>query len=168
MHISLSFVAAALLSLSLQGKDGNPEFAYWAEVKVGSWVKLKMEMETQGVKVSVQSTHTLLETGTDKVVVEQKTKVTANGMEQPEQTQKEEVLRDKDKDPIKIEKESDEEIDVAGKKMKCHVIEGTQKETHKVKFWVSKDVPGGVVKAEVSGGDIPAPMKIIATEWEKK
>ena len=46
MQISLSFIATALLSLTLQGKDGNPEFAYWAEVKVGSWVKLKMEMET--------------------------------------------------------------------------------------------------------------------------
>ena len=168
MHISLSFVAAALLSLSLQGKDGNPEFAYWAEVKVGSWVKLKMEMETQGVKVLVQSTHTLLEAGKDKCIVEQKTKVTAGGVEQPEQTEKEEVLRDKDKDPIKIEKEGDEEIEVAGKKLKCHWIEGTQKESTKVKFWLSKEIPGGVAKAEVSGGELPGVMKIFATGWEKK
>jgi len=168
MQISLSFIATALLSLSLQGKDGNPEFAYWAEVKTGSWVKLKMEMETQGVKVLLQSTHTLIETGKDKVVVEQKTKVTANGVEQPEQTEKEDLLRDKEKDPIKIEKEGDEEIEVAGKKLKCRWIEGTQKENTKVKFWLSKEIPGGVAKAEVSGGELPGVMKIFAVAWEKK
>jgi hypothetical protein len=158
--------AALLIALALPA--GDTEFDYWANHKTGSWVKLKMELEAQGVKIVVNTQHTLLEVAGDKVVVEQKNKVSTNGMEQPESVEKEEMFKGKDKDPIKIEKESDEEIDVAGKKMKCHVIEGTQKETHKVKFWVSKDVPGGVVKAEVSGGDIPAPMKIIATEWEKK
>lgn len=145
------------------------EFDFWSNHKVGSWVKLKMELDVQGVKLLVHTRHTLAETGADKVVVERKTKVSTNGMEQPEENEKEEIFKGKDKDPVKIEKESDEEIDVAGKKMKCHVIEGTQKDgTHKVKFWVTKDVPGGVVKAEISGGDIPAPMKIVAVEWEKK
>jgi len=168
MQISLSLVAAALLSLTLQGKDANPEFAYWAEIKTGSWVKLKMEMETQGVKILVQSTHTLLETGKDKVVVERKSKVSANGVDQPEQTDKDEVLRDKDKDPVKIEKEGDEEIEVAGKKLQCHWIQGTQKAESKVKFWLSKEIPGGVAKAEVSGGELPGVMKIFAVAWEKK
>jgi hypothetical protein len=158
----------AALVFALVAPAGETEFDYWTNHKVGSWVKLKMELEAQGVKVSVKTHHTLLESTAEKVVVEQKNKVSANGMDQEESTEKEEIFKGKDKDPIKIEKESDEEIEVAGKKLKCHVIEGTQKETHKVKFWVSKDVPGGVVKAEISGGDIPGPMKIIATEWEKK
>jgi len=166
MH-HLSIAAAALLTLALQGKDANPEFGYWAEHKIGSSVKLKLEMEAQGVKVSVQSIHTLVEAGKDKVVVEQKTKVTANGMEQPEQTEKEEILRDKEKNPIKIEKEGDEEIEVAGKKLKCHWIEGTQKES-KVKFWLSKEIPGGVAKGEMSGGELPGAMKVSAVSWEKK
>ena len=166
MHMPLTLAAAAVLCL-FQGKDANPEFGYWAEHKTGSWVKLKLEMEAQGVKVLVQSTHTLLEAGKDKVVVEQKTKVTANGMEQPEMTEKEEILRDKDKDPIKIEKEGDEEIEVNGKKMKCHWIEGTQKES-KVKFWLSKEIPGGIAKGEMSGGELPGTMKVSAVAWEKK
>lgn len=167
MNVSLSLAATALLTLFLQGKDANPEFGYWSEHKTGSWVKLKMEMDAQGVKVLVVSTHTLVEAGKDKVVVEQKTKVTAAGQEQPESTEKEEILRDKDKNPIKIEKEGDEEIEVAGKKLKCHWIEGTQKES-KVKFWLTKEIPGGVAKAEVSGGEIPGLMKIFAESWEKK
>jgi len=165
MQTALAFIAT-LLALALP--TGEVEFDYWANHKVGSWVKLKMELEAQGAKIVVATTHTLLELTDDKAVVEQKNKVSANGMEQPEQSEKEELKKGVDKDPIKIEKESDEEIEVAGKKLKCHVIEGTQKGEHKVKFWVSKDVPGGIVKAEISGGDIPGPMKIIATSWEKK
>lgn len=160
---------AAALFFAFSAAAGETEFDYWSNHKVGSWVKLKMEVEANGAKIVVNVHHTLAETGADKVVVERKTKVSANGMEQPEETEKEEILKGKDKEPVKIEKESDEEIEVNGKKMKCHVIEGTQKDgAHKVKFWVTKDVPGGVVKAEVSGGDIPAPMKITATAWEKK
>jgi len=166
MHSLLAF-AVALLPLVFGAKD-NPEFGYWSAHKTGSWVKLKMEMDAQGVKVVVDATHTLLETGADKILVEQKTKITAAGMEQPETTTKEEILKDKEKEPIKIEKEGDEEIDVAGKKLQCHWIEGTQKEGTKVKFWLSKEIPGGIAKGEASGGELPGAMKISAVSWEKK
>jgi hypothetical protein len=159
---------SATLFLGLLAAPGEVEFDYWSNHKVGSWVKLEMSIETQGVKVLVSAQHTMLELNAEKAVIERKSKVSTNGMEQPESTEKDELLKGVDKEPIKIEKEGDEEIEVAGKKLKCHWIEGTQKETHKVKFWVTKDVPGGVVKADISGGDIPAPMKIVATSWEKK
>jgi hypothetical protein len=161
-------LATAALFLSLLIPGGEVEFDYWSGHKVGSWVRLKMELDAQGVKVVVETQHTLLELTADKALIERKNKVSTNGMEQPESTEKEELLKDKDKDPITITKEGDEEIEAGGKKLKCHWIEGTQKETHKVKYWVSKEIPGGVAKAEVSGGDIPFPMKIIATSWEKK
>ncbi len=164
---ALIALAAVLLPLFAQAKD-NPEFTYWADHKVGSWVKYKMEMDAQGVKVLVESHQILLEVGKEKVVVEQKTKLTAAGQEQPESSTKEEIFKDKDKDPIKIEKEGDETIEVAGKRLSCHWIEGTQKETRKVKYWLCKDVPGGMVKGEAAGGDIPGTMTITAGSWEKK
>jgi hypothetical protein len=160
-------LAAALLPLLFQAKD-NPEFGYWSEHKAGSWVKLKLEMEAQGAKILVEAHHTLLEVGADKVVVEQKNKVSANGQAQPESTEKEEIFKDKDKNPVTVEKEGDEEIEVAGKKMKCHWIDGSQKDGTKVKFWLSKEIPGGIAKGEVSGGQLPGPMKMAATSWEKK
>lgn len=168
MHQLLT-LAVALLPLLTQAKE-NPEFTYWSEHKAGSWAKIKLEVDAQGAKIVVEATHTLLETGADKVVVEQKNKVTANGQAQPESTEKEEIFKDpaKDKNPVKIEKEGDEEIEVAGKKLKCHWIEGTQKDTTKVKFWLSKEIPGGIAKGEVSGGELPGAMKMIATAWEKK
>ena len=166
MDTSLAFAATAVLSLFLQAKE-NPEFTWWATHKAGSWVKLKMEAEAQGVKVLIESTHTLLEVSKDKAVVEQKTKVTAAGQAQPEQTEKEEILKDKAKNPIKIDKEGDEEIDVAGKKLKCHWVEGTQQDKTTVKFWISKEVPGGVARGEMRGDQVGV-MKIGAVSWEKK
>ena len=166
MNTSLALAVAALLSLAPQEKE-NPEFGWWSPHKAGSWVKLKMEAEQGGVKIVLESTHTLLEITKDKAVVEQKTKVTAGGVAQPEETEKEEIPKDvsKAKDPIKIEKEGDEEIEVAGKKLKCHWIQASQKET-KSKFWLSKEIPGGVAKAETAAGG--AAMKIAAVSWEKK
>jgi hypothetical protein len=160
-------VAAALLCSALQGKDANLEFGYWAEHKIGSWVKVKMEIENQDVKVSSELTHTLTEAGQDRVLVERKSKTTFNGQEQPEKTAMQELLRDKDKDPVKIEKEGEEEIEVAGKKLKCRRVEGTQGAS-KVKLWLSKEIPGGVAKGEISGGPFPATMRVSAVAWEKK
>jgi hypothetical protein len=166
MSSLLAFAAHVLLSLAPQDKE-NPEFGWWSAHKAGSWVKLRMEAEQGGVKILIEATHTLLEITKDKAVVEQKTKVTAAGQAQPEETQKEEIPRDasKARDPIKIDKEGDEEIEVAGKKMKCHWIEGNQKDS-KPKFWLNKEIPGSVARAEVTAGG--ATMKIAAVSWEKK
>ncbi|HVR85444.1 MAG TPA: hypothetical protein VMU54_14100 [Planctomycetota bacterium] len=161
-------LATLALLLSLLAPSGEVEFDYWSGHPVGAWVKLKMEVETQGIKVVVDTQHTLLQLTAEKALIERKSKVSTNGMEQPESLEKEELLAGKDKDPVTITREGDEEIEAGGKKLKCHWIEGTQKETHKVKYWVSKEISGGVAKAEVSGGDIPAPMKITATAWGKK
>ena len=154
----------ALLVAFVQSK--NPEYDYWSNHKVGSWVKFKMEADQGGQKVQVDMTRTLSELTKEKAVIEQKQKVTVGGVAQPEGTEKEDVPADNDPNPTKIEKEGDEEITVNGKKMKCHWIEGTQKEG-KVKFWVTKEVPGGVVKAEMSpmAGLV---IKVEATGWEKK
>src|SRR5258706_12152913 len=168
MNSSIAFVVTAFLSLGLQAKDKEyVEYTWWAAHKPGSWVKLKMETEAAGQKIVVEATHTLLEVSPEKAVVERKTKVTAAGVEQPGETEKEELAKDKDKDPIKIEKEGDEEIEVNGKKMPCHWIQGTQKDA-KVKFWLSKEIPGGIAKGEASGGEIPGVLKISAAGWEKK
>jgi hypothetical protein len=162
-------LAAALLPLLFQAKD-NLEYTFWSEHKTGSWVKIKMEMEAQGAKVVIEAQHTLLELATDKAVVEQKNKVTLNGAAQPDVTEKAEIFKDKDKDknPITVEKEGDEEIEVAGKKLKCHWVEGPQKDMTRAKLWLHKDIPGGIAKGEISGGELPGKMTLAATAWEKK
>lgn len=160
------FAIATLLSFCPQAKEYH-EYDYWSSYKTGSTVMLKMEMETAGFKMAVETNKTLLEVGPDKVVVEVKNKTTVNGKEQPGKTSKEEILKDKEKTPFQIEKEGDEEIDVAGKKVSCHWMEGTQNNT-KTKFWISTDIPGGMVAAEVSGPKLPGVMKFSIVSWEKK
>ena len=161
----MNLIVVALLSFAAQSK--NPEYDYWAGCKVGSWAKIKIEGEVAGQKAAMDTTHTLLELGKEKAVVERKMKMTLGGKEQPEQSEKENVPSDKDPNPVKIAKEGDEEIEVAGKKLKCHWIEGTQGENTKVKMWLSKEIPGGIAKGEMTEAG-QGTMKLTATSWEKK
>ena len=163
---SLLAVVVGLLGMS-QDVD-NPQFKYWNGCKSGSWVKMRMEMNQAGQKIESETTHTLLELKDDVAVVEITGKSKFGDKEFPLPAQKQEIKAKESADKIKIAAEGDEEIEVAGKKLKCHWIEGTQKESTKVKFWLSKEIPGGVAKAEVSGGELPGVMKIFATGWEKK
>jgi len=156
-----------LLSLLVQAKD-NPEYTHWSSFKPGSWVKIKMEGSMGDQKLEMTQTTKLLEVTPEKVVVEHKRSMKMAGQALPEQVEKDEVPAKKEK-VEKILKESEEEIEVNGKKMKCKVLEMEDEQKAQLKFWVSKDVPGGIVK-----GDVKAPptekgaMKITALEWEKK
>jgi len=158
-------VIVSLLALVAQSK--NPEYDHWAQCKVGSWTKITIEGEIGGQKAIMETTHTLLEVGKEKAVVERKMKMTLAGKEQPEQADKEDVPSDRDPNPVKIEKEGDEEIQVAGKKFKCHWIQGTQGEKTKVKMWLSKEIPGGIARGEISE-EGQGSMKLTTTSWEKK
>ncbi|HVE43081.1 MAG TPA: hypothetical protein VNM14_24615 [Planctomycetota bacterium] len=164
MKTLLAFAIWALLPLQ-QGE--NPDYGYWSSYKSGSWAKLKGEISDRGVKALMEVNVTLLELTADKAVIESKIKMTFNGKVQPEETEKEEILKNKAKYSIKILKEGDEEIEVAGKKLQCHWIEGT-KEKDKIKYWLAKEVPGAIVKAEISGGDSTSVVTMSVVAWEKK
>ncbi len=160
------FAFAALLAPSVQA-DENPEYGWWAHHKAGAWVKLRIEAQESGVKILIEGTHTLLEISKDNAVVEQRTKVTIVGKARPEEAGKTVIPRDKDKeeDPIQVESEGDEEIEAGGRKLKCRWIQGTQQKGLKVKFWISREVPGGVARGETSGGELTGVMKISAVAW---
>jgi hypothetical protein len=158
-------LVALLLAFAAQSK--NPEYDHWADCKVGSWTKIKIEGEVGGQKAVMETTHTLLEMGKEKAIVERKMKMTMAGKEQPEQADKEDVPSGKDPNPVKIESEGDEELEVAGKKLKCHWIQGTQGESTKIKMWLSKEIPGGIAKGEITEPG-QGSMKLITTSWEKK
>src|ERR1051326_323692 len=90
MISSLALALPLVFSSFVQAKE-FPEYDWWANCKAGSWVKIKIEGEQQGVKVAVDTSHTLVEVTKEKAVVERKTKVSVGGMAQPEQTEKEDV-----------------------------------------------------------------------------
>lgn len=161
----------ALAALLAQEKD-NPQFEAWKSFKPGSWVKHQMKMNAGGQEMESETTTTLLEQSGDKIVVEVKNKMKVGGQTMEMPVQKQEITPAPD--PAKqgeIKKEGEEEVEVGGKKYKCtvytsQVAQGGQ--TMKGKFWISKDVPGGMVKGEFSGEQLPEPMKLTLMEFEKK
>jgi len=165
-----SLLACALAFLGTTQEVDNPQFKYWSGCKPGSWVKMKMEMEPGGQKMVSEMTYKLLELKDDLAVVEIAGKSKLGAQEFPVPAQKQEIKAKEPADKVKIEKEGDEAIDVAGKKLQCHWYEFTnkagEKET-KGKAWMSKDIPGGMAKGEMMTPGA-GPIVMTAVEWEKK
>jgi hypothetical protein len=150
-----------LLLAALQSQ--NPEYDAWASCKAGSWTRLLMTAESDGVTVSLEFTNTLLELTPQKAVIERKTK------EKGEKTSitKEDIPSDRNPHPVKVEAEGNEEVDCSGKSLKCKWIQGSQGEKiPKTKIWMNQDVPGGIVKVELVTSE-GTRMKMIASKWEK-
>ena len=165
-----SLLASALALLGMIQEKENPQFKYWSGCKPGSWVKMRMEFEAGGQKIEGEMTHKLLELKDEMAVVEVTGKSKVGGQEIAVPAQKQEIKAKEPADKTKIEKEGDEEIEVAGKKLKCHWYEYSSKagdKESKGKAWMSKEIPGGMAKGEImmSAGK---PMTMTALEWEKK
>jgi hypothetical protein len=164
---SLLAVVVALLSQDVE----NPQFKYWTGCKPGSWVKMKMEMNSAGKKIESESTHKLLELKDDVAVVEITGKSKMGEREFALPVQKQEIKAKEPAEKVKITGEGDEEIEVGGKKLKCHWYEYSTKQGEKEskgKAWLAKEIPGGTAKVEVGGADAAKPIVMIAVEWEKK
>lgn len=148
----------------------NPLYKYWTDCKVGSWVKMTMSYDQAGQKVEIEQVQKLLEITEDKVVVEVTGTTKLGAQEFPSPAQKQDIKAREPGDKVKIEKEGDEEIEVAGKKLKCHWFEAslqTGPKTMKMKGWLAKEIPGGMAKLEMS----PEGLKVLvqnAVAWEKK
>ena len=154
---------AAVLAL----QDGeNPDYKRWASFKVGSCVKMRSEIVTEGnrMELPVETTFTLLEVDDKRVVVEEQTVNTLQPKDSPKQEKAKKRTYQatrKQKDEVK---EGDEEIEVAGKKIACHWIE-VKSSAATAKTWTSSDVPG-MVRLEIK---LPNGIqRLTATGWEKK
>jgi hypothetical protein len=164
-----SVLAAVLVLLGIGQDVDNPQFKYWSGCKAGSWVKMTMNMETGGQKIEGEMTYKLLELKDDVAIVEVTGKSKVGGQEYPIPPTKQEIKAKEPADKVKIEKEGDEEIEVAGKKLKCHWFEFTSKGSEKKsKAWMSMDIPGGMAKGEMGLPSSDKPMTMAAVEWEKK
>lgn len=161
-----------LATLLLLTQDVNPRYEHWADCKVGSWVKVRMVLKTGQMDITTEVVTTLLEVTPEKVVVESNSTSKFGDREMKLPVQKEEVSKKPDPaKPMKPAGESEEEVTVAGKKLKCKVYDFEMEQggqTSKGKSWVTKAIPGGVAKSEFTSDKMPAPMKLEAVEWEKK
>jgi hypothetical protein len=176
----------------------NPEYTEWAASKPGSWVTFEQPC---GKGALMQETYKLLELSKEKAVFEC-TKV-ENGFKYPlfekvtpaklsVQEPLGAVARKPEGGEIEFEgpggkqkeiwrrtSEGDEEIEVAGKKLKCHWIKMEYRTESKIewisdkrstKTWYSKEIPGRVAKIEMSRwvkDDPPYTLVVVrvAKEW---
>jgi len=166
----VAIIASLLLGLPCQDND-SPIFKHWSGWKAGAWVKLKLEAEfLPGNKVESEMTTKALEITADKIVVEQSGKARKGGQTFELPTEKQEI-KPKDSKFTAIEKEGDEEIELSGKKIKCHWIQMTQDHSQaKItsKFWFSKEIPGGLAKSETTKEGGVVLMKMQAVDWGEK
>lgn len=164
-------IVLALMALSgmVQDKE-DPRYKYWSNCKVGSWVKTRTVMDQGGAKGEVEQIQKLLEIAEDKITIEVSGTMKMNGRELPMPARKQEIKAKYAETDTQVEKEGDEEIEVAGKKLQCHWLEMTMKtgpSKGKMKVWMSPEVPGGGAQAEVTPPNGKT-MTISAVEWEKK
>jgi hypothetical protein len=156
----------------------NPEYAWWSSFKTGSWVMFEQPC---GKNALLQETYKLMELSPEKAVFEC-TKV-ENGFKYPlfpkvvpsklpirhpldtvyKKPEGGEVEYQgpggKTKYTWRRSGEGDEEIEVAGKKLKCHWIKmdyrtdaafEMARDKSSAKTWYSKEIPGHVAQIEMT------------------
>jgi len=160
-----------MILLSVQAQD-NPQYEYWASCKPGSWVKHRMEFDNQGKKMEYESITRLLEVTPEKVVVETLRRMKTGDKSIDSPPQKSEI-KAKEIPPGKTITEKDEEITLSGKTLKCRYYEVETESADKktktlVKSWMTKEIPGGAGKSEVTSPQLKGPVSVTALEWEKK
>jgi hypothetical protein len=163
----------ALVFLSIPQQLENPEYKYWVGFKAGSWVKYKFEAPGAPATMEIQQLRTLVEITPDKVKLDQADLVIMNGKERPSPPSPNTYDAKCPKEQ-KIVSQKEEELEVAGKKLKCLRVEmltegGGAKIT--VIHWMAAEIPGGIAKTEYTteiGGQASRTIKFSALAWERK
>jgi len=160
-------IAMVLCSALLQDQVDNPEYKGWKSFKPGSTVTYKFNRE--GSPQGGEQKITLKSIDEQEAVIETDFVIAGKGAGKPTER----------KIPAKVAAAAgqgmkdgpEEEIEVAGKTLKCRTREFEKKlesgKTMKVKYWGHEDIPGMAAKVEtVFEGS--AKMTMIAMQWEKK
>ena len=167
---ALLLAAAGLLFLHGAPDFDNPDYQRWAPFKVGSWTKMKSEIDNNGNKMALPTelTTTLIEVDEHKAVVEEALVNTMLPKDSPKQEKpKRRTYQAKTKKAETIEEEGDEELEVGGKKLACHWVKSTPPGGSK-KAWLSSEVPGKVVRLEIGTAGLTGVQRLRLTAWEKK
>jgi hypothetical protein len=155
-------ILALLLALLAQDQVDNPEYKGWAAFKPGSFVVWKYTVQ-QGFQKN-----TLKSVSDTEVVIE--TEISPDGKFGGKSTERKIPAKlSADLAPKNV-KDGEEEIEVAGKTLKCKtkeydkVLPGGKKST--VKIWGHEDIPGRGARVAITTET--GKFEMTATEWEKK
>jgi hypothetical protein len=156
-----------LCSALVQDQVDNPEYKGWKPFKPGSSVTYKFTRE--GSPQSGEQKMTLKSIDDAEAVLATEFTMAGKGAGKAVERKVPAKVAAPDAGPdLKVAPE--EEIEVAGKMLKCRTKEFEKKlesgKTMKVKFWIHEDIPGMSAKIETTleSGKIT----MVATQWEKK
>lgn len=171
-------LAVAVLSLAAVQDEmqDNPEYQGWAKQKVGAWVKFKMTNDMGTMKMEGEITTKLKEFSAEKAVIDQVMSFDMMGQKREQtmsRTLPAKVKKGTDSDGAKVEivAEGDEELEIKGKKIKCHWVDmkmTSKQGESKMKVWRSDEVVGGAAKFEMNA-EKPGKMtmSMIALDWKE-
>jgi hypothetical protein len=146
----------------------NPQYTYWAKHKAGSSVTLEGKMDAGGQQATMTMKATLAEIGKDSVTVEQSVTMNVAGQVMSPPARKE-VVSATPKAGETIKEVGTEEVTIAGKALKCKVLEVSSNANGveaTSKIWVNEEIPGGVAKMVVKAG--PQEITVTTTSYESK
>ncbi len=165
--IVLSVIAVLMMGVAAQAADemvDNPTYQHWAKFKPGAFVKLQQTMTQGGQKMQMTVTQTLKELTPERAMVEMAGSMDMGGVQQqmpartmpiPAKVPKARVPATQPLEGKTQVSQGDEELTVAGKKVKCHWFEGKMSSPEGGAFsgktWVNPGVPGNMVKMQGKG-----------------
>lgn len=163
----LTAIVCALMS-GAQDKVDNPDYLGWSAFKVGSSVKFHQMSDVGGVKTESDITHLLVDLTDRKAVVEVIT--FTQRTEQPRETR--EIPAQISKDDPRLApplKQGEEDIQIAGKKIRCRWTETVEGVNTRIRTWTSAEVPGGLVRRDTrTQGEKPTLILLEAVEVKPK
>lgn len=153
LHLVLVVLSLSLIvSSSPADEIDNPQFNSWNKFGVGSSAVLEGKIDVGPTTMTMTTTRTLKEKADDHVVIEitAASEMMGRGRSSPPISRTINKTTDK-KDVTEL---GNEKVEAAGKTYDCKVYEmkgmSPQSADAKAKVWFSPDVPGGVVKMEVT------------------
>jgi hypothetical protein len=166
---ALGFAAVAVVfwtSAARAEQVENPQFTAWAKYGVGSAVTLESKMDGG---MTMTSTRTLKEKAEDHVVLEVVTVMAMGGKKEPSRPVAQTVQAKLDAKDVK--ELGKEKVKAGGKTYECTAYAMKDASPNYIgtnpKVWVSPDVPGGVVKVEMSTPKGPV-AQVLTRVVEKK
>jgi len=146
----------------------HPEFAGWAGCRPGTWVRWKVDVNTNGRRSTVEVVRTLLECCPERVVLEQKlgTGEALRGVPREFLTRFDVAYG------RKIEDEGT--MPFQGRTMTCKWVRNNFQrggDIAQVRRWMNGDVPGGVARIDMEvapEGEPPSSLMAVATAWERR
>jgi hypothetical protein len=156
--------------------EDNVEYTSWAKQKPGAWVKWAVETNTGALKMASEVTWTLKELAPDKAVIEEKTVMNVTGAEKPAEHTSSRSIPAKVKKGTtseggKVEplKEGDEELEIKGRKIKCHWVEMKlqARAGGAMKVWKTDEIVGGAAKTSIKHDDAAKmTMTMTVVDWK--